>query len=116
MPIPDQINALIGQLNQELDMVSQEANIGIALARTILDRFPDNAIVIELFAYLNSALFLVELDQRQLETIINSLSERETVTISEMRESGEILANELGRIIEARITVERIRNRLENLL
>lgn len=115
MPIPSQIAALIEQFNQELDRVEQEAAAGINLARAILEHFPDNATLIQFFAYLNSTLLFVVIDRRQLQNIIKGLSETDVVTNEEIQEAGETLATELGRVLEAKMVVLEIKARLENL-
>lgn len=115
MPIPPKVEALIDRLNQELNQVDQEAAAGLNLARDILERFPDNAILIQLFAYLTSARLFVDTDRKRIQTIVENLSITNGTTDEEIQETGEILATEVGRVLEAKITVIEIRTRLENL-
>ena len=56
MPIPPDIQALINRLNQEINETEQEAIKGLNLVRPILSLFPDNAILVQYFAYINAAL------------------------------------------------------------
>jgi hypothetical protein len=115
MQIPPEIDAVIERLNEELNQVEQEATAGLNLTRTILEHFPNNATLIQFFAYLNSAVLLVEIDRKQIQTIVENFSETDVTTDEEIQETGEILAAELGRVLEAKIAVIEIRNRLENL-
>ncbi|MCL1464830.1 hypothetical protein [Argonema galeatum] len=57
MSIPSEIEALIDQLNQELDRIEREALDGMILARSSLESFPNNAMLTQLFAYLNTSMF-----------------------------------------------------------
>ena len=59
MSIPSQITALVNQLNQELEEIEHEVSQGINLARAILYRFPNNFTVIQLSAFLNTAIFFL---------------------------------------------------------
>jgi hypothetical protein len=59
MSIPSEITALVERLNQELDRIKVEATEGIILTNAILNRFPDNFVVIQLLAFLNASLFFV---------------------------------------------------------
>ena len=60
MPIPSEIQALIDQLNQELDQIEVEARRGIDVSRLLLVRFHDNGRLTGLFATLNNAIFFVD--------------------------------------------------------
>lgn len=102
MPIPSEITAVIERLNQELNQVEQEVTAGLNLARAILARFPNNATLIQFFAYLNSAMLLVDTDRKRIQTIVEFLFESDVVTNEEIQETGEILATELGRVLEAK--------------
>ncbi len=115
MPIPAEINNLIKHLNQELDLTEQQATEGLVIARKILNHFPNNIILVQYFAYLNNALFLVNLDKRYIQEIIETLSSTQIMKNEEIQEIGEGLASELGRVMEARIAVTEIKNRLEYL-
>ncbi|MCL1466264.1 hypothetical protein [Argonema galeatum] len=112
--IPSEIQALIDRLNQELAQIEREATEGLNLARPILSRFPDNVILIGSFATLNNALFFVDNSRRRIQITVESISP-ENVPASVIQEAGEDLAELQGRIMEAKIRVSRIVNRLENL-
>lgn len=115
MQIPPEIDTLLERLNQELNQVEQEATAGLNLARYILERFPNNATLIQFFAYLNSARLLVDTDRKRIQTIVENFSETDVTTDEEIQETGGILATELGRVLEAKIAVIDIRTRLQNL-
>ena len=114
MTLPSHLTTLINQLNQELEQVEQDVIGGLTLARAILSRFPDNAFVIQLFAYLNTALLFVENSQGQIQAIAKSLSS-DNVPDRVIQERGEYLATLLGGLIEVKITVRRVITRLEGL-
>lgn len=59
MTIPSELNALIERLNQELDIIEREATAGLNVARVSLERFPENFLLIQLFAFLNTAMIFV---------------------------------------------------------
>ncbi|MGA9382626.1 MAG: hypothetical protein WBV73_28020, partial [Phormidium sp.] len=59
MPVPSEIIALVNQLNQELNLIEQEATEGLNLLRPILSHFPENTRLIQYFAFLSNALFSV---------------------------------------------------------
>lgn len=67
MAIPPQIAALIERLNQELDQIEQEAIEGLNFVRRKLSSFPDNALLIQVFAYLNNFILFVETSRRRIE-------------------------------------------------
>ena len=49
MPISPEIAALIDRLNLELIQIEQEVTEGLILARPILNQFPNNAILIQMY-------------------------------------------------------------------
>lgn len=101
MQIPPEIDALVEQLNQELNQVEQEAIEGLNFVSSVLKRFPNNAILLQFFAYLNSVSFLVDIDRKRIQTIVENFSEINVTMDEEIQETGEILATELGRVLEA---------------
>ncbi|MCL1467189.1 hypothetical protein [Argonema galeatum] len=114
MTIPSELNALIERLNQELDIIEREATAGLNLVRVRLERFPNNFLLIQMFASFNTALFFVATQRRQIEARIEDLS-RKVTTNEQIQEAGEDLAIELGRVLETKIMVKGIKARLENL-
>ncbi|MFB2892244.1 hypothetical protein ACE1CI_04785 [Aerosakkonemataceae cyanobacterium BLCC-F50] len=114
MPIPPEIEAIINRLNQELNSIEQKSREGSNLVRAILSIFPNNAIIIQYFAYLNAALLFVETSRRQIQITVELVSP-DDVTATEIQEAGEDLGSILGRALETKIRVERIINNLEEL-
>jgi hypothetical protein len=76
MTIPPEISVLIDRLNQELDWAEQEATEGLNLARAALSRFPNNALLIQFFAYFNSVLLFVETYKRPTQNTVKRLTGR----------------------------------------
>lgn len=113
MTIPPEINALTKRLNQELEQIEQEATEAMRIVRVILDRFPDNAILIQFFASLNNFLFFVENARRRIQSIVVTISP-DDATAEDIREGGEYLATLLGVVLEARVEVRKIFTRLIN--
>ena len=112
MPIPSEIESLINRLDLELKTIEQEATEGLNLVRPILSNFPNNVILTQLFASLNNFLLFVEISQRRINITVNRLSSND-VTTSEFIEAGEDLSAELGKALEAKISVRRIVARLQ---
>lgn len=115
MAILSETNDLVRRLNRELDLLEREASDELALARTVLNRFPNNFTVTQLFAFLNTAIFFVETSRRKIPAILENISTSDVNTEIEIQEAGEELATELGRILETKTTVSRIKTRLEAL-
>ncbi len=115
MPIPSEINDLIERLNQELNKVEQESRVGLSLAQALLNRFPENARLIQLFASFNSAIFFSEIERRRIKSIIENFSGDNLATEEEIQEVGEDLASELGRVLETKMLISNLKQRLDNL-
>lgn len=114
MSIPAEIGEIIDRLNQELKQTEQEATEGINLVRPILSRFPENVALTQFFAYFSSIVFFVEMCRtRRLPMILEKISDSE-VTDLEIQEAGEDLGILLGQVIEAKISVRIILERLHN--
>jgi hypothetical protein len=112
MPIPAQLNALIQRLYNELEQLEYEVTAALNLVRIRLNLFPDNAMLIQLFAYLNNVMFLRETLRSQLSNS-EAFLETDIATESLIREVAEDLSEQLGRVLEAKIAVNRIRERLD---
>jgi hypothetical protein len=108
-----EILALIQQINGELDQLKQEATEGLNLARRILERFSDNAMLIQIFAFLNNAVLFAEIEERRTKTISEIM---EISSLEEIQEAGEDLAAKLGQVLETKTIVKGIKARLEDLL
>ncbi|HEY9862236.1 MAG TPA: hypothetical protein V6D16_22260 [Candidatus Obscuribacterales bacterium] len=109
-----EIIAFIERLNQELDQIERQATEGLTLARVTLERFSNNDTLIQMLAFLNSATLYVDTERRRIQTIVENLSEAD-ITDEEIQEAGEELATKLGRVVETKIRVVKLKNRLENL-
>lgn len=68
-----------------------------------------------MFAFLNTAIFFVETSRRKIPTIVENISTSDINTEEKIQEAGEELATELGRTLETKTTVSRIKTRLEEL-
>jgi hypothetical protein len=115
MPIPSELNNLIERLNQELDIIEREATEGMNLARVSQERFPNNATLIQMFAFLSNAIFYVNTERGLIRAIVDNLLVQQVSTDEEIREAGEDLSNKLGRVLETKILVNSVKSRLENL-
>jgi hypothetical protein len=115
MSITPEIQALVDRLNHELEEIEREITEGLNLVRPIIARFPDNTILTQFFASLNNTLLFLEISRRRIQITVNRISPSD-VASEEIVEAGEDLGNELGRLLEAKISVERIVNRLRELL
>ncbi len=115
MSILSEINALVERLNLELAQIEQNATEGLNLARLILAVFPNNFIVIQLLAFLSASLFFVEISRKLIQQRVDYLFSDAEINSEELQTVGEELAMELGRALETKIKVIRIKHRLENL-
>jgi len=70
---------------------------------------------IQLLAFLNASIFFVDTSRRQIQARVEALEARNENTAEEIQEAGEDLEIELGRVLETKIRVIRIKTRLENL-
>ena len=114
MPIPSEIQNLIDRLNQELADTETDATQGLNLVRPILSQFPDNARMIQLFAFFNNILLFVEISRRRVEASRVRV-EFPDATAEEIQDVGEELGTLLGRVIESKIAVREINRNLEEL-
>ena len=113
MAIPDEITALVLRLEQELSEVEQLATEGLNITQERLERFPNNAVLLQIFAYFNNYMLLVENLRRRIQYSRLILAAA-TATLEQVHEAGEDLSEWLGRVLEAKIGISRLKNRLEN--
>ena len=113
-----EIQALVERLEVEINEIEREANAGIVRTRELLSLFPDNAVLIQFFAYFNSTLFFIQNAFRRIQTALETLEieERENNNVSAelIRETAEDLATLLGELLEAKIRTNNYRRRLDN--
>jgi len=115
MSIPPEIQALINRLNQELDETEEKALSGLNLIRPLFANFSNNVILTQFFASFSNTLLFVEISRRRVQITINRLSSVD-VTSETLLEIGEDFSTELGKILDAKIQIERLFNRLQELL
>ncbi|MCU0533622.1 MAG: restriction endonuclease subunit S [Hydrococcus sp. Prado102] len=115
MSIPSEIALLVEQLERELNEIEKVATEGLRLSNIILKRFPNNFAIIQLFAFLNSSLFFVNTSRQKIQNNLEYLSTPKLLNENKIQEVGQDLAIELGRILETKIAVTQIKNRLESL-
>ena len=116
MTIPPEINSLVENLDRQLEEINREATIGQNFARIILDRFPNNASLVQFFATFSNALLFVEVERRRIRSIVKNISLLDTIADTDIKEIGEDLAAEMGRIVETKSMVINLKQRLEDLL
>ena len=114
MTIPAEILSLVEQLTDELDGIEWQANKGLAKARQLLERFPNNARLIGLSANVGNGLFFVDSFRNRIESIIGRISGI-NVSIDAIQQAGEELSEILGRILECKMIVSRSVSILEDL-
>jgi len=110
MTIPSELNVLINRLNAELDVIEAQGMEGLRLLRPIMSSFPDNTILIQHFAYLNTILFFVQSSRKQISDSLELIADA-TVSKERIQECGEMLSNLLGKVIEVKLKVETLVNR-----
>lgn len=115
MAIAPEIGTLLNRLNQELDETEQEATNGLNLLRPILSQFPENYLLVQFYAFFNTALFFVVDSRRRIQETVEIMSPQ-NVTEQEIQEMGEQLGNLLGRVLEVKINSRQLKNRLDNWL
>ncbi|MFB2833852.1 hypothetical protein [Floridanema evergladense] len=113
MTIPSELNALIERLDQELNIIEREATEGLNRARLKLGLYPDNTVLIQIFATLNNYVLFGEIVRRRSDYSRLILA-TDTVTNEQIQEIGEDLSELLGRVLEGKIIVNRAKNQLEN--
>ncbi|MDB9516720.1 hypothetical protein PN466_07150 [Roseofilum reptotaenium CS-1145] len=109
MTIPSELNVLINRLNAELDRIEAQGTEGLRLLRPIMSSFPDNTILIQQFAYLNTILFFVQSSRKQIKDNVALIADT-TVSEERIQECGETVSNLLGKVIEVKLKVETIVN------
>ncbi len=114
MTLPSNLNALIEQLNNELNDLDRELSQALELIRERINLFPENTILIQLFATLNNYALFTENTRRRVAETFKYLTTDESLSEQDFREAGEDLSEQLGRILEAKIIVNNIKRRWEN--
>ncbi len=112
MTLPSNISALIEQINHEINNLEHELSQSIELIRYRINLFPENIILIQLFATLNNYILFAENTRRRISEIERYLN-KEDLSDDELQEAGEDLSEQLGIVLEAKIIVNNIKKRLE---
>ena len=113
MSLPSNINALIKRLDHEIDRLEDELSQSIGLIRYRINLFSENIILIQLFATLNNYILFAKNTRGRISEIERYLS-KEDLSNDELQEAGEDLSEQLGRVLEAKIIVNNIKERLES--
>lgn len=113
MELPPNFNDLIQQITVELIELNSALTESIRIVRERLNIFPENIILMQLYSTLNNYALFAQNTQRRTREAIQYLSVDENSSEENIREFGEDLSEQLGRIIEAKIVVSNIKNRLE---
>lgn len=112
MSVPSKIIVVVERINKELSSIEQDATNTLDLVQRLLSRFSNNAVLIQYFAYFSSILLFVDSTKKQVQIIVDNISVE--AIPSEIQEAGEDLGIILGRSIEAKVNVSRIKKRLES--
>ena len=113
MTLPPNFDILVAQIEREINVLGTELSQAIQLVRARIALFPDNIILIQLFALLNNYTLFLENTQRRIRETIQYVTTDETLSIVDIQVAGEDLSEQLGRILEAKIVVSNIIKRLE---
>ena len=116
MSIPPESELIVKNLNRELDEIEQQAIEGQNLARIVLDKFPNNARLVQFFATFSNSLLFVEVEKRRIRSIIENIALLDVVTDEDIQEVGEDLSTELGKVLETKSLIINLKQRLEDLL
>jgi hypothetical protein len=115
MATPPELTEIVNQLNREFDRTETDALEGLSLVRTLLARFPDNDILVQFFASFSNILLFVQTYRQQVQVMVGRVlpdeADRDLV-----QATGEELSTLIGRVLEVRINVSRLKARLENFL
>jgi hypothetical protein len=115
MSTPPELTEIVNQLNREFDRTETDALEGLSLVRTLLARFPDNDILVQFFASFSNILLFAETYRQQVQVMVGRVlpdeADRDLV-----QATGEELSTLIGRVLEVRINVNRLKARLENFL
>ncbi|MDJ1172045.1 hypothetical protein PMG71_21675 [Roseofilum sp. BLCC_M154] len=114
MQIPSEIQKIIDRIYLEVEQIEAEATFGLNILRRVMSKFPENAILLQYFAYLNALLFFTTTARQQIQNMVNVFSEA-NLSLDVIQETGEDLGILLGKAIESKLRVEKIVNFLREL-
>jgi hypothetical protein len=113
MALPPNFNDLVLQIGIELNELNSDLTESIRIVRERINLLPENIILIQVYSTLNNYSLFAQNTQRLTQETIQYLVVSENISEENIREFGEDLSEQLGRIIEAKIVVKSIKNRLE---
>jgi hypothetical protein len=113
MTLPSNFNDLVQKISLELNALDIVLSQSIRIVRERINLFPENMALMQLYATLNNYALFAQNTQRRTQEAIQYLANGESMAEENIREFGEDLSEQLGRIIEAKIVVNTIKNRLE---
>jgi hypothetical protein len=112
MAIPGNLNKLFKQINDELESLEQELSEATGLIRERIVLFPENIISIQIFANLSSYSVFIQNTKRRIQDTLRYIHDNEKISNQYIQEAGEDLSEQLGRVLEAKIVIVTIKNRL----
>lgn len=117
MSIPPEIEALIEQINRELDEIEELATEGLTITNRFLVLFENNPIFLQISYFFNSVLLYVDKTRRDINNTREQLSQDISPLVASaiIQEVGEYLSTLKGEVFEAKSRTLTYRNRLENL-
>ncbi|WP_019499001.1 hypothetical protein [Pseudanabaena sp. PCC 6802] len=115
MSSQSEIFDLIERLINELEEIEEDTTQGLNAVRILLNLFPENAMLIQAFAFFNSAIFFVETTKAQARSTARNLS-ISNLSLQRVQEIGQELATTLGRTLELKMQARNLRSRIEKLL
>jgi hypothetical protein len=113
MALPSNFNDLVRQIGIEMDELNSVLTHSIRIVRERINLFPENIVLMQLYSTLNNYALFAQNTQRRTQETIQYLAVTENISEENIREFGEDLSEQLGRIIEAKIVVNSIKNRLD---
>ena len=113
MALPSNFNGLVQQIGIELNELNSVLAQSIRIVRERINLFPENIILMHLYSTLNNYALFSQNTRRRTQEAIQYLVSTENISKENLQEFGEDLSEQLGRIIEAKIVVNTIKNRLE---
>jgi type VI protein secretion system component VasA len=113
MSLPPNFNNLVQQIGIELNELNSDLTQSIKIVREVINLFPENIVLMQLYSTLNNYTLFAQNTQRRTQEAIQYLAVSENISEENIQEFGEDLSEQLGRIIEAKIVVSTIKNRLE---
>ncbi|WP_071592321.1 hypothetical protein [Pseudanabaena sp. PCC 6802] len=98
-----------------IDLTEQTATKGINLVQSVMSLFPNNDVLIQFYASLNTVLFFAHTYRQRLQITTQTFLDVD-MTAAEVQETGEELAAMLGVVIEVKIRVSKTVTTLEGML